>query len=117
MSDTDTTAAPIAPALSEADWKSGGKLFGTRGAAVIRDGRLCVDELSLHGPERAALAALALWGQPEGFGHADVAALRRSLDNAERWIASRMLDPRDDAALTQARSAVDRLAALLPPEG
>jgi len=68
-----------------------------------------------------ALAAVALHGQPFGFTREDVVALRRVVEIArehedrgprdEGWQS-----PEFSAAVARAESAVDRLAALLPPE-
>lgn len=54
---------------------------------------------------------------PVGFTHEDVAALRRSADDAERWLAEHGWATRDsDEHLKRTRSVADRIAALLPPE-
>jgi len=62
------------------------------------------DRVLVPPPARAALAAFALWEQPFGFTHQDVAIVR---DAAEQ------LGKEDRGA--DLRGLADRLAALLPP--
>jgi len=62
-----------------------------------------------HPSDRHALAALALHGQPFGFTHADVGALRRCYEADWQGVPS----PNDGDVLL---SIAARIAALLPPE-
>jgi hypothetical protein len=51
----------------------------------------------------------------EGFTREGVDALRAMLDHAERFLASRMEDPREFALLALARAEVEKAAGLTPP--
>lgn len=62
------------------------------------------DRVLVPPPARAALAALALFGQPFGFTYEDVASVRQ---------ASERLG--SDPAAAPLRGLADRLEALLPP--
>jgi hypothetical protein len=62
------------------------------------------DRVLVPPPARAALAAFALSGQPFGFTHQDVAAVRQAADRLGK-----------EAMGAELRGLADRLAALLPP--
>lgn len=62
------------------------------------------DRVLVPPPARRALAALALFEQPSGFTHADVAAVRRAGETAQ-----------DEQLTATLGSLGDRLEALLPP--
>jgi hypothetical protein len=67
------------------------------------------DQVLVPPPARAALAAFALHGQPFGFTHEDVAAVRRTVDAARAGVAKQDAETLESLAV--------RLDALLPPEG
>jgi len=62
------------------------------------------DRVLVPPPARAALAALALFGQPFGFTHEDVASVRQASERLS-----------SDPAAAPLRGLADRLEALLPP--
>lgn len=111
MSDTDTT---IRPALTPEAWRlrQYGNHYITRSALFVSSE---VDSAILRGAERHAVAALALYGQPFGFTHEDVAELREAV----AYYGEHRTGPESDLIdASQARLSrlADRLAALLPPE-
>lgn len=67
---------------------------------------------------RHAVAAICLYGTPEGFTHEHVEALSRMLDQAERFGADSPFRADKDwwTLLPKAREAKDLIAALLPPK-
>lgn len=106
---------PIKPALTPEEWAShysDGNLGedGVEEALLYASRKIaeCIDSI---GPNRHALAALALHGQPFGFGRYDVVMLR---DAAAHFAGSR-----NTAAGLQhlaMTSLAARIEALLPPE-
>lgn len=112
---------PIKPALSPEEWvtldvaRDAGTNFerDEHGGTVFMDG-WC------RPPHTHALAALALYGQPFGFTREMVDALRAICCDASIMHSDRCVGvgEYDEAAakLALAESAVDRIAALLPPE-
>lgn len=102
MSDTETT---IRPALTAEEWAEFLAPDGVLGWSLA-DARPSVIGDSVEG--RHGAAALMLYGQPFGFAQEDVEALMSVADySGEGSIA-----PEEDIA--RARSAIQRLAALLP---
>lgn len=116
MSDTQQ----VQPALTREEWAKR-EIEVSHNVAMHedRDGWL---SLSAFGhcedvDARHALAALALHGQPFGFTHEHIAALRQTCDNAERWINDEHVRcSRKENALVASRAVAARIAALLPPE-
>lgn len=78
-------------------------IYPSADALATRSG--LIGKYKLSGVDRHALAALALFGQPFGFTHADVTNVRM-MANEDHWT--------DGGAAI--RSAAERIAALLPPE-
>jgi hypothetical protein len=105
-------STPIPPALTPAAWSEalheGGTGLGNASVALIGD-TLSIDGngdaplVRLRGPDRHALAALALHGQPWGFTAADVNMLHDA-STGSPWHAELL-------------ALAAKLAALLPPEG
>lgn len=80
------------------------KLGLTQAQSVIVMNR-AHDRVLVPPPARAALAALALAGQPFGFTTADAAMLRRAADTAS-----------DDTTAATLHDLADRLEVLVPPD-
>lgn len=109
MSDTTTE---IRPALSPEEWTRALELEGWIPLPANESSEL------YSRPHR--MAALALYGQPFGFTHDDVTAIRELLEDyvgddegprGESWQSDELL-----ALMAKVRTVADRLAALLPPE-
>ena len=100
----------IKPALTPEGWASMGLLIGGRGAARLHRDGLHVDQMSLFGPEKHAIAALALHDQPFGFTWRDVDLLHAVIATVGAWDVEKQdyVEPEFD-------SLAKRIAALLPP--
>lgn len=123
----------VGPALTRWEWANlacyrgetlrldGGDLvLGSEGYAYVEgQGEILVnDERRLEAQDRAAVAALALHGQPFGFDWNDVDLLREMAKSAD-WAAEYANDGSGSAeaaaVASPLESLADRIAALLPP--
>lgn len=111
--------AEIAPALTPEEWAVGSVDRNSVEANRRDDGVWALSASHCMCPidteDNHALAALALDGQPFGFTWEGHDALRKMLDHADRWLASRMFDDRECNLLQAARAETEKIAALLPP--
>lgn len=109
----------IKPALTAEQWAE--VVAAPRGVVVpmlFPDGSRDIDFADIPSHSRHFLAALCLHGQPFGFTREMVKALEAVLQYAEQYAQEDWKYPNKESGdIALARATLDRIAALLPPEG